>query len=71
MASAELATTQSGTWKLSLAMVPLATSASVITPIVFWASFVPWARASSPPEITCPPRKPRVTRAGRRPPTMR
>ena len=32
-------------------MVPLATSASVITPMVFCASLVPWASASRPPEI--------------------
>ena len=41
MAVAAEITTQSGTWKSSAAIVPLATSASVITPIVFCASFVP------------------------------
>ena len=41
-------------------MVPLATSASVITPIVFCASLVPCARASIPPDRIWPSRKPRV-----------
>ena len=70
IAVAEVTTTQSGTWKLSEAIVPFATSASVITPIVFWASFVPCARASRPPEITWPKRKPLVTGPGRIRPTI-
>ncbi len=71
MAAADETTTQSGTWKSSAAMVPLATSASVITPIVFCASFVPWASASSPPEMTWPKRNPDVTGPGRSRPTIR
>ena len=35
IAVAEATTTQSGTWKLDAEMLPLATNASVITPIVF------------------------------------
>jgi hypothetical protein len=70
MAVAADTTTQVGMWKSSAAMVPLATSASVITPIVFWASLVPCARASSPPEITWPKRKPLVTGPGCRRPTI-
>ena len=50
---------------------PLATSASVITPIVFCASLVPCASASRPPEMTWPPRKPLVTGPGRSRPTIR
>ena len=64
-------TTQVGTWKSSSEIVPLATSASVITPIVFCASFVPCASASRPPEMTWPKRKPRVTGPGRSRPTIR
>jgi hypothetical protein len=64
-------TTQSGTWKLLAAMSPLAISASVITPIVFCASLVPWDSASKPPETNWPNRKPRLTGPGRRLPTIR
>ena len=49
MAKAQVMITQSGVLAL-LVMVPLATSAKVSTPIVFWASFVPWASATKPPE---------------------
>jgi len=41
IAVAAESTTQDGTWKLSAAMLPWATNASVITPIVFCASLVP------------------------------
>ena len=40
----------------SAARFPFAIRARVMTPIVFWASFVPWARARSPPDTTCPSR---------------
>src|SRR3954452_694006 len=64
-------TTQSGTSGLAAGRLPWATSASVMTPIVFCASLVPWASASSPPDISCPRRKPRVTGPGRWRPRMR
>ena len=35
-------------------------------PIVFWASFVPWVRATKPPETSWPRRKTRLTFAGDR-----
>src|ERR671914_723963 len=50
---------------------PYATSARAITPMVFWASLVPCASASSPPDTTCPPRNPLVTGVGRSLPTIR
>src|SRR5918992_351029 len=50
---------------------PYATSARAITPMVFWASLVPCASASSPPDTTCPPRNPLVTGVGRNLPTIR
>jgi transketolase len=37
-------------------VVPCAISARVITPIVFWASFEPWARANMLAETICPSR---------------
>ena len=41
--SAQPSLTQSGTEKFVALMLPLAISASEITPIVFWASLVPCA----------------------------
>ena len=35
-------------------------------PIVFCASFVPWVRATKPPETSCPRRKRRLIFAGDR-----
>ena len=70
IAAAEEAITQSGGSALA-PREPLAISASVITPIVFWASLVPCASASSPPETTWPYLKPRVTVPGRCRPTTR
>src|SRR5690242_269985 len=64
-------TTHSGTWKLLAAISPLATSANVIRPIVFWASLVPCDSASRPLEASWPKRKPRPTGPGRRRPTIR
>ena len=49
----------------SRARLPLATSARVMTPIVFWASLVPCASARRPPERTWPSWNPRVTGPGR------
>ena len=60
MAVAEAAITQVGTWRCSALSDPCATSASVITPIVFWLSFVPWEIASSALESTWPSRKRRT-----------
>ena len=45
--------------------------ARVMTPIVFWASLVPWPIASKPPDAICPSRKPRVTAPGRCRPRIR
>ena len=45
---------------------PDATSASAMIPIVFCASFVPWVRATKPPETSWPRRKTRLTFAGER-----
>jgi hypothetical protein len=39
-------------------MLPLAISARVMTPMVFWASFVPWASETIEAETTWPTRKP-------------
>ena len=64
-------TTQNGGSEPVATRLPLAISASVITPIVFWASLVPWASASRPPETTWPKRNPRVTGPGRWRPTIR
>ena len=38
-------------------MTPAQNSASVMMPIVFWASFEPWAKAMNPAEKTCSRRK--------------
>ena len=43
MATAQLSFTHTGT-EVVLVHSPAAISANVMTPIVFWASFVPWAR---------------------------
>ena len=64
-------TTQVGTVGPARRELPLATSARVITPIVFCASLVPCASASSPPETTWPRRKPRVTGPGPLPAEIR
>src|ERR671910_1403461 len=69
IAAADEITTQKGTPAYS-EMLPLATSASVITPIVFWASLVPWASASNPPDTVWPSRNPLVTGPGRIRPTI-
>src|ERR671914_1258521 len=50
---------------------PYATSARAITPMVFWASLVPCASASSPPDTTWPPRNPLATGPGWSLPTIR
>ena len=63
--------THSGTWVWWALSVPLATSASVITPIVFCASLDPWASASAALETISPARKPRATRPGLRRPSTR
>ena len=42
----------------SAPIVPCATSARVMIPIVFWASFVPWASETSELVNTCPTLKP-------------
>jgi hypothetical protein len=43
------------------ARTPAVISVSVMTPIVFWASFVPWASATIDAETIWPILKPRVT----------
>ncbi len=40
-------------------------------PIVFWASFVPWASENIDPDRSCPMRYPRLTGPGRSRPTTR
>ena len=59
MAIAQDALTQKGIASLSFTL-PEATSARKITPIVFWASFVPCASDMREAVPTCPHRKPRV-----------
>src|SRR5213592_324360 len=66
MAVAELALTQSGTVNGSAARCPDTISARAITPIVFCASFVPWVKATKPPERSWSLRKIRFTGAGAR-----
>ena len=44
-------------------MLPFAISASEITPIVFWASLVPWASATIDDEATWPQRNSRSARS--------
>ena len=54
------ATTQSG-GAAPAGSEPTVMSVSVITPIVFCASLVPWASATVDADTTCPNLKPRVT----------
>ena len=61
--------THAGTCVCRALRLPCATSASVITPIVFCASLVPWAIDSNELEAICPTRNPRVTAPGRLRPT--
>ena len=59
-----MTTTQVGTSKLAPPWIePLAISASEITPIVFWASLVPWASATIDEEATCNQRNSRSARS--------
>ena len=51
MAVAALSYTQNGTASVSVHL-PAAMRARVMTPIVFWASFVPWARDTREAEPT-------------------
>src|SRR3954451_22461265 len=61
---AQQRTTHSGTWKPGpLESVPLAIRASEMTPIVFWASFVPCASATIDEDATCPQRNSRSDRS--------
>ena len=62
IAAAEVSTTQSGT--SNEARCPEVTSASVITPIVFCASWVPWPKDISAAEPICARRKCRFARPG-------
>ena len=66
IAVAALIFTQSGTEKCSADWWPDTISASVITPIVFWASFVPWVKATKPPETSWRRRKTLFTGPGAR-----
>src|SRR5881275_2009620 len=59
MATAQDTTTQLGD-PAPTPNEPLAIKARVITPIVFWASLVPWASDTMDAEAICPSRKPRV-----------
>ncbi len=54
-AVADTTMTQVGTVKSS--MTPAENSARVMMPIVFWASFEPWAKAMNAAEPTCRRRK--------------
>ncbi len=65
MASAQVKITQNGAVALA-GSVPFAIRASVMTPIVFCASFVPCARDTMEAEPICPIRKPWL-----RPPEVR
>ena len=57
MAQAALSFTQNGMASVSV-QAPAAIRARVMTPIVFWASLVPWARDTSEADPTWPTRKP-------------
>ena len=57
MASAQTHLTQKGTAIVSILLKMK--RASVITPMVFWASEVPWARARREEDPICPARKKR------------
>ena len=59
MASPELTMTQVGGLDPG-ATAPAATRVRVITPMVFWASLVPWARETREAEAICPALKPLV-----------
>ena len=56
MAVADETMTQVGTSKPVAGRSPCAISASVMMPIVFWASLVPWASENIEPETSCPSR---------------
>ena len=56
IAVADETMTQKGTSKLSAGRSPWAMSASVMMPIVFWASFVPWASENIDPLASWPRR---------------
>jgi hypothetical protein len=56
IASAQAILTQNGTSKCVALISPCAINASAITPIVFWASFVPCASDTSEAEPICPSR---------------
>ena len=61
---AHATTTQVGTSNAAPPlMLPLAISASEITPIVFWASLVPCASATIEEEATCAQRNSRSARS--------
>ena len=64
MASAAASLTHSGTSKSSCD--PKVTSASTMTPIVFWASCRPCPNAIAAADAICALRKPRVVRCGLR-----
>ena len=59
MASAQTSFTQNG-MVLKLVQCPVASRASVITPIVFCASLVPWASETSVAVPIWPQRKPEL-----------
>ena len=56
MAAAQLKTTQKGSPWLTLdaSRCPVAMRAIAMTPIVFWASPVPWASETNDAVATCP-----------------
>ena len=54
IAAAHTNLTHSGTEKLAALRWPVEISASAMMPIVFWASFVPWASDTSAADPTCP-----------------
>jgi hypothetical protein len=56
MATPQLTFTHSGTVKWSASRLPWAMRASVMIPIVFCASLVPWASETSEAEPICPSR---------------
>ena len=60
MAAAQLKTIQNGRpcSTLDASRWPLAINAMAMTPIVFWASPVPWARETKEAEAIWPARKP-------------
>ena len=58
MARAQATFTQNGT-ACSCVQLPVAIRAKVMTPMVFWASLVPWASEINEADPTCPHLKPR------------